>query len=46
MSYWFVIYYVDEEQKQIVLDIIVDVNVFGLWFGIVVIEVELVGDFW
>lgn len=28
------------------LDIIVDVEVFGLWFGKVVIEVSLVGDFW
>lgn len=28
------------------VNIIVDVNVLGLWFGRVVIEVELVGDFW
>lgn len=27
-------------------DIIVDVEVFGLWLGKVVIEVVLVGDFW
>jgi peptide-methionine (S)-S-oxide reductase len=45
-SYRSAIYYVDEEQKRIAENTIVDVNASELWPGRVVTEVEPVGDFW
>lgn len=45
-SYRSAIYYVDEEQKAIAEDTIADVNASGLWPGVVVTELEPVGDFW
>ena len=46
LSYRSAIYYVDEEQKAIAEDTIADVNASGLWPGVVVTELEPVGDFW
>lgn len=46
LSYRSVIYYVDEAQKATALDTIEDVNASGLWPGVVVTEVEPVGEFW
>ena len=46
LSYRSAIYYVDEEQKAIAEDTIADVNTSGLWPGVVVTELEPVGDFW
>lgn len=46
LSYRSAIYYVDEAQKATALDTIEDVNASGLWPGVVVTEVEPVGDFW
>lgn len=46
MSYRSAIYFIDESQKQTALDTIADVEASGLWPGIVVTEVEPVGDFW
>lgn len=45
-SYRSAIYYVNTEQKQVADDTIADVNASGLWPGVVVTEVEPVGDFW
>ena len=45
-SYRSAIYYVDEAQKNIALDIINAINASGLWPGRVVTELEPVGDFW
>jgi peptide-methionine (S)-S-oxide reductase len=45
-SYRSAIYYVDDEQRRVALDTIEDVNASGLWPGVVVTEVEPVGDFW
>ncbi|OJI93536.1 peptide-methionine (S)-S-oxide reductase [Planktotalea frisia] len=46
LSYRSAIYYVDEEQKAIAEDTIADVNASGIWPGVVVTELEPVGDFW
>jgi peptide-methionine (S)-S-oxide reductase len=45
-SYRSAIYYVDESQKKIALDTILDINASRLWPGRVVTELEPVGDFW
>jgi peptide-methionine (S)-S-oxide reductase len=45
-SYRSAIYYVDEAQRATALDTIADVNASGIWPGVVVTEVEPVGDFW
>jgi peptide-methionine (S)-S-oxide reductase len=45
-SYRSAIYYVDEVQRATALDTIADVNASGIWPGVVVTEVEPVGDFW
>tara|TARA_R110001592_G_scaffold218360_11_gene472383 strand:+ start:7082 stop:7582 length:501 start_codon:yes stop_codon:yes gene_type:complete len=45
-SYRSAIYYVSEEQKQQAITTIADVNASGLWPGVVVTELEPVGDFW
>jgi peptide-methionine (S)-S-oxide reductase len=45
-SYRSAIYYVDESQRATALDTIADVNASGMWPGVVVTEVEPVGDFW
>ena len=46
LSYRSAIYYVDEKQQAEALRTIEDVNASGLWPGLVVTEVEPVGDFW
>ena len=46
MSYRSAIYFVDDAQKDIVIDTIKDVDASGFWPGKVVTEVEPVGDFW
>jgi len=46
LSYRSGIYYVDEAQKQTAQQTIEDVNVSGLWPGIVTTELKAVGDFW
>jgi peptide-methionine (S)-S-oxide reductase len=45
-SYRSAIYYVDDAQKRIAEDTIVDVNASGLWSGKVVTEIAPAGDFW
>ena len=45
-SYRSAIFYVDEEQHRVALDVIADVNASGLWPGKVVTEVAPVGPFW
>jgi peptide-methionine (S)-S-oxide reductase len=45
-SYRSAIYYVDEAQRETAVDTIADVNASGIWPGVVVTEVEPVGDFW
>lgn len=45
-SYRSAIYYVDEDQRQVALDTILDVEASGRWPGKVVTEVDPVGDFW
>jgi len=45
-SYRSAIYYTSNEQYQIALKTIQDVNASGLWPGLVVTELEPVGDFW
>jgi peptide-methionine (S)-S-oxide reductase len=45
-SYRSAIFYTDDEQKRIALDIIADVDASGLWPGKVVTEVSPAGDFW
>lgn len=46
LSYRSAIYYVDDIQKQLALDVIADVDASGFWPGKVVTELEPVGDFW
>jgi len=46
LSYRSGIYCVDDEQKRIAQETIVDVEASGLWDGKVVTEVKPVGDFW
>ena len=46
MSYRSAIYYVSNEQREEALRTISDVNASGLWPGLVVTQVEPVGDFW
>jgi peptide-methionine (S)-S-oxide reductase len=46
MSYRSAIYYVDEAQRATAEQTIADVNESGLWPGVVVTELEPVGDFW
>lgn len=45
-SYRSAIYYVSDAQKQEALRTISDVNASGLWPGLVVTQVEPVGNFW
>lgn len=45
-SYRSAIFYEDEQQKKIALDVIADVEASGLWPGKVVTEVRPVGPFW
>ncbi|EIE49730.1 methionine sulfoxide reductase A [Salipiger aestuarii] len=46
MSYRSAIYYVDDAQKQVALDLIAEIDASGIWPGKVVTEVAPVGDFW
>jgi peptide-methionine (S)-S-oxide reductase len=46
MSYRSAIFYLDDEQKRVAEDIIVDVEASGLWPGKVVTEVSPAGPFW
>lgn len=46
LSYWLVIFLFIFEQEQVVCDMIVDVDVFGLWLVKVVMMIEFVGLFW
>lgn len=46
LSYRSAIYYVDEAQREMALNTIIDVDASSLWPGKVVTEVEPVGDFW
>ncbi|MFA3920125.1 peptide-methionine (S)-S-oxide reductase MsrA [Ruegeria hyattellae] len=46
LSYRSAIFYEDEAQKQTAIDTIADVNASGLWPGVVVTDVEHVGEFW
>lgn len=45
-SYRSAIYTVNDDQRKIALDTIVDVNASGLWPGQVVTQIESAGDFW
>ena len=45
-SYRSAIFYVNEEQRKIAEDTIVEVNASGLWPGKVVTEIVQAGDFW
>jgi peptide-methionine (S)-S-oxide reductase len=45
-SYRSAIYYVSEQQKKEAIKTIDDVNASGIWPGMVVTELEPVGDFW
>jgi peptide-methionine (S)-S-oxide reductase len=45
-SYRSAIYFTDDEQKRIALDMIADVEASGLWPGKVVTEVAPAGPFW
>lgn len=45
-AYRSAIYFTDEAQKAEAIDTIADVNASGLWPGVVVTQVEPVGDFW
>lgn len=45
-SYRSAIYFTDDAQKAEAADTIADVNASGLWPGIVVTQVEPLGDFW
>lgn len=45
-SYRSGIYYLDEEQRRVAEDTIVDVDASGLWPGPVVTELAPAGDFW
>ena len=46
MSYRSAIYWLDEAQKRVAEETIVDVNASGIWPGKVVTEVERAGPFW
>ena len=46
MSYRSAIFYLDDKQKQVVEDTILDVDASGLWPGKVVTEVSPAGPFW
>lgn len=46
LSYRSAIFYTSEAQKRVAEDTIADVNASGLWPGMVVTEVALVGPFW
>jgi peptide-methionine (S)-S-oxide reductase len=45
-SYRSAVFYLDDEQKQIALDIIADVDASGLWPGTVLTEVSPATEFW
>ena len=45
-AYRSAIYYVTDDQRQEALGTIADVNASGLWPGLVVTQVEPVGEFW
>jgi peptide-methionine (S)-S-oxide reductase len=45
-SYRSAIFYLNDEQHQVALDVIADVNASGLWPGAVVTEVSPAGAFW
>lgn len=46
LSYRSAIFYTSEAQKRVAEDTIADVNASGLWPGMVVTEIALVGPFW
>lgn len=46
LSYRSAIYYVSDSQREDALRTIDDVNVSGLWPGVVVTEIEPIEDFW
>lgn len=46
LSYRSAIYYVDDAQKQVALDLIAEIDASGIWPGKVVTEIAPVGDFW
>lgn len=46
LSYRSAIYFVDDAQRAMAEQTIADVNESGLWPGVVVTELEPVGDFW
>lgn len=46
LSYRSAIYYANEEQKRVALDMIADVEASGLWPGKVVTELAPAGPFW
>lgn len=46
LSYRSAIYYVDDAQREMALQTIVDVDASGLWPGKVVTQLEPVGSFW
>ena len=45
-AYRSAIYFTNDAQKAEAIDTIADVNASGLWPGVVVTQVEPVGDFW
>jgi len=45
-AYRSAIYFTNDTQKAEAIDTIADVNASGLWPGVVVTQVEPVGDFW
>ena len=45
-AYRSAIYFTNDAQKAEAIDTIADVNASGLWPGVVVTEVEPIGDFW
>lgn len=45
-AYRSAIYFINDAQKAEAIDTIADVNASGLWPGVVVTQVEPVGDFW
>lgn len=46
ISYRSAIYYADDDQKQVALDMIADVEASGLWPGEIVTEVKPETEFW
>jgi len=46
LSYRSAIYFTNDEQKAVAVDIIADVDASGIWPGKVVTEVEQAGPFW